>query len=126
MKEAKLILDVVDGFLRSGKTLNEAGQLLCRVFGGWTAQPSSGCWHHNGELVIDDSITISVAINEIADWPAFRDIALQLAEGQETVYLVSPSGQVFILVVANERSENIAQLLQESEQLYGAVHPTLG
>lgn len=94
-QEAVAVFDLLDGRLRGGLLPLVAAERFCRAFGGCTVTPSWGCWYDKGELVKDESIRVAVALGP-GDWPAFRDLALDLAAGQETVYLISPTGDVFI------------------------------
>jgi hypothetical protein len=109
MREAFFLLDLPNGPtgpLRSGLLATEVGIALCRTFGGFTATEALGCWFPVSEVpaaartepVCDPSVKFTVAIGA-GDWPLFRKLALELAAGQETVYLCGPTGDVFILPV---------------------------
>lgn len=101
MRQVSLTLDVLpSGALRSGMSPTRAGENICLLFGGYTAHYSFGCWRPGpaDDLVHDPSITFTVAIHP-ADWPKFKEMAQVLADGQETVYVVGPVGQVEVLSV---------------------------
>lgn len=105
MREAKMILDRAPGEprLRAGLLIEDACAEICREFGGVTTTPSSGCWIDGaGNFVLDNSMIFTVGM-EPARWPAFCSLAVRLAVGQETVYAVSPTGQVCILPVPQPR-----------------------
>jgi hypothetical protein len=93
MFEGKLVLDLVGGTHRNGLSTRMVGDLICKVFGGFTASPTYGCWwdETKGVMVDDQSITFSVAIAKL-QWPEFKKLARLLADGQDSVYVVGPEG----------------------------------
>lgn len=103
MREVSVVLDLLpSGKHRSGFSPPDAGDRICRLFGGYTAQVTFGCWHKGGgrgdDFVYDPSITYTCGIH-YSDWPEFKTLAKILASGQETVYVRGPWGEVEILPV---------------------------
>lgn len=96
MVEAKLILDLIEGAkLRNGMLVLKAAERVCQFFGGCSFVIGAGCWYHNERFVFDPGVTFTVGLDPSV-WLEFEWLAMQLAQGQETVYLVSPQGRVTI------------------------------
>lgn len=95
MREVKMILDILpDWKLRSGHDMHTATHAVCELFGGCSYYIGGGCWFPPGEareLVHDQNITWICTIHE-GQWDSFKALALRLANGQETVWLVDPIG----------------------------------
>lgn len=102
MREVMATFDLLaNGKLRSGFSPVEAGEKICKMFGGYTAGLSFGCWQpvrSADDFQYDMSVTFTVGMH-YADWPAFRQLAAILADGQETVYLRGPWGEAEIMPV---------------------------
>jgi hypothetical protein len=112
MREALMTLDTPNGlgtaFLRSGRTVRDAKEAICARFGGCTSLVTDGCWvemkpnrPNETRFVNDASITFRVGIDATfsEEWDAFKQLAIHLADGQESVYVVDAWGAAHILQV---------------------------
>lgn len=99
-----LLDDAVDyGFhSRAGLSIAELQKRCCECFSGVTTCLVEGCWidPRTKELVQDNSLEVRIA----ASWHAFnernlRELAFELAKGQETVYVKWADGTVNVLEI---------------------------
>lgn len=102
MKEARIILPVVDNMLKSLNIHDAFMRSVTDMFGGFTMTTGSGGWKRdNGEYVDDDVAIYDIACDEHSD-STYDKLFLLATEygrqlGQQAVYLRYPDGEVEIV-----------------------------
>lgn len=98
MREARIILPVVDGGL---DVLNSCMTELAEAFGGFTLLTGVGGWIKDGEVVEDDNAIFDIACDENKDWTFDRLLQIATKHAnllkQDAVYIRYPDGCVEIV-----------------------------